>query len=98
MAETLVAGSAYRFELNARKDGALWNLTGLTVKLILKKPDLSESEKTATVTDGPNGVARYASVAADLDVTGEWFRTWEITELAKPYRDRPISFLVEDSP
>jgi hypothetical protein len=97
---TLVAGSTYRFKLAATKDGAAWDLSSATVTLYLQKPDGTLVTKTGTVYDGPNGLARFDSEAADLDPAdvGVWSRSWEITDGAVVQESQSIVFLVEDSP
>ncbi len=94
----LTVGSTYRFRLEAEKDGVVWDLSAATVQLILKKPDDTETTYTATVTDGPGGVAVYDSAAVDLDVVGGWRLSWKVTDGSVIQKSLPIPFAVEAAP
>ncbi len=62
------------FELTVMDGAAVVNISTATTKqIILKKPDLTKSTKTATfTTDGSDGKMRYVIVADDLDQSGDW--------------------------
>ena len=97
-ADALTVGSTYDFILNAKKDGVTWNITGATVTVVFRKPDASQVTRSATVTDGPNGVAAYAGTTTDLDVIGGWRRTWRVVLGAIDLRYIPIPFSVQAAP
>lgn len=74
--QTFTTGSVYAFELEALKDGVVWDITGAAVSLWLTDPAGTEAEKTATVTDGPAGLAAYTTLETDFDRRGTWLRQW----------------------
>ena len=98
MADALIVGSTYAWTLNAKKDGAVWDITGATVTMILRKDDGTESTKSATVTDGPAGVAVYTGLTTDLTEVGGWRRTWRVVLGAIDIKYLPIPFSVQASP
>lgn len=98
IAEPVTIASTNRFRLEAKKDGVIWALTSATVTLLLRKPDGTGLVKTATVTDGPGGVAEYVSLTTDLDVIGGWRRSWRVVDGAVDVRSLPIPFSVQAAP
>lgn len=97
----LTSGSTYLFVLVARKDGVIWDLTSATVVLILRDPDLVESQKTATVFNGPAGIARYSAPVTDIDAVDtvgkpKWARRWVITDGSIVQKSHWIEFSVPD--
>ena len=55
-----------------KQDGSAYDITGQTVTFRFAKPDGTTTDKTATVTDGPNGVASWTSTSGFLDQAGRW--------------------------
>lgn len=97
-ADALTVGSTYRFRLEARLNGAVWNLALATVQLLLRDPDGNTETKSATVTDPVGGIAVYDSVAADLDEAGGWRRSWKVTDGSIIQTSQTIPFSVEAAP
>jgi len=98
VAEAVTVASTHRFRLEARKDGVVWDITGAAVTLLLRKPDGTNSTKSATVTDGPAGIAEYVCSTADLDVHGGWRRSWRVVDGSVDIRSLAIPFSVQASP
>lgn len=57
-----------------KQDGAVLDISSqTTLEIKLKKPNGAAVTKTATfVTDGTNGLAKYTTIANDLDLDGRW--------------------------
>jgi hypothetical protein len=99
--EPLTVGSTYRFFTDPpiEKDGAVWDLTSAVVTLLLKKPDGTVLTKAATVVaPATAGVAEYVSVASDLDIAGNWSRSWKVTDGTVTQISHPKRFTVEAAP
>lgn len=100
MLVSLTSGSTYLFVLVAKKDGETWDLSNATVQLILRDPSGTQTTKTATVFNGPAGIVRYSSPAADLSTidtnTARWARRWVITDGGIIQKSHWIEFSVPD--
>lgn len=93
----LTVGSTYRFRLNAKKDGATWDLTGATVTLHITTPGGTVTAYSATVTGASSGQAEYVGTGSELDGTGTWQRAWQVVQGSVTQRSLPISFGVQRS-
>lgn len=82
------------FELNALRNGVVWDITGATVTLKFKKPDGTVLSVAPIVTDGPNGVAQYNAPTSVLDARGDWIRQWTVTKSGVILSSRQIHFNV----
>lgn len=90
----IVAGDTTTFELNATKRGVIWDISGGTVLLKLKKPDGTVlTPIAASIIDGVNGVAQYTTPTTTL-ITGDWIRQWTVTKSGVTLSSRPIEFKV----
>jgi hypothetical protein len=94
----LTVGSQYRFRATITKDGAVWNITGATVTLHLKNPSGTTSIKSASILSATNGQVYYDSAAADLDVAGQWKRSWKISLSGVIDFTAPVQFTVVEAP
>ncbi len=101
MASELIVGGTYRFEAVFYEDDesvAPLDVTGATVTLRFRRRNAHGVYETltfnATVIDGPNGLARYDNLTADLDLAGEWQLSWllEVNGLTLP--GQPEGFTV----
>lgn len=89
-------GNTHRFRTNPmRKDGAVYNLTGTTVSLLLIKPDGTVLTKAATLDDAANGVASYTTTTTDFDTAGIWKRQWKVVDGSIVLRSAPVAFEVQ---
>ncbi len=95
---SLVKNKTYTFSLEATKDEVVWDITGATVTLLLRKPSGTVVTKSATITNGAGGLAEYTTLTTDLDVVSTWSRAWNIVLGSIDVRSEPISFNVIDSP
>lgn len=61
-------------EITVKEDSTIVDLSGATTKqIVFMKPTGSTLTKTASfVTDGTDGKIKYATIAGDLDVHGDW--------------------------
>lgn len=61
-------------------DGQPANLTGATVRFLMRAPGGSlKVNGTATLEDAAGGVVSYTWAAADLDTPGTYDAEWEVT-------------------
>ncbi len=91
--QPIVVGGTYDFTHYVEKDGAVWDISGATVLIYFTKPDLTAlAPLTATVSDGPAGVAHYANPTTLLDVPGGWLRRWEVSKGGIVLPSGPIFF------
>lgn len=94
--ERIVAGNATIFRLEASKDGASWNLSGGSVRLLLQRPDGTILARAASAVAATNGTFECTVPGTDLSTTqlGRWFRRWEITDGGTVYQapEVPIAF------
>lgn len=58
---------------------AVIDLTGETVKVLVRAPDGTETAEAAVIEDAPNGICSYTFPIDTLDEEGDWS--------AKPYLD-----------
>jgi hypothetical protein len=96
-----VVGETRRWEINesgVTKDDEIWDLTGATVTLGLRDPSGNVSENSATVDDGPAGLAHYTTLTTDLDEAGWWKRSWKVSKGGVVLESPPISFRVYAAP
>ena len=91
----LTAGNTYKFTLTATKDGSVWDLTGASVALLLRKPDGTLVTKAATIDDAAAGTAHFTLAASDLDTPGVWTRSWEVTDSGIVLESEGTLFRVE---
>ena len=96
--DPLTIGSTYRFRLVAKKDGVTWDLTAATISLLFRKPDGTSLTGSATVTDGPGGVAEYVCSTTDLDIIGGWRLSWKVVAGVIVQSSLPIPFSVQAAP
>jgi len=89
-----VEGNTYRFRFTATLNGAVWDLTGATVRFRLRSPSGVVLTKIATIEDSANGIAYYDSQTTDLTVPGNWVRSWEITQGTVVQESDPVRFYV----
>ena len=75
----ITTGSTVVFRLEAKKDQVIWDITGATVVLRLIKPNETEMNLSATIINGPAGIAEYQATTLDLDAEGTWSRAWEVS-------------------
>jgi hypothetical protein len=93
----IVAGNTYRFtpnETGVLKDGAIWDLTGATVTLILTDPANVETRHVATLTAPTAGLAEYLSLVTDIVAVGQWLRKWRIVQGAIDVTSPAVPFFV----
>ena len=97
---SLTTGSTYLFVLVATKDNAVWDISAATIQFLLRDPNGSIVTKTATITNGPAGLAQYSAVAADLPILDvgatTWARRWVITDGVVIQKSHWIVFSVPD--
>lgn len=94
--QPIVVGSTIDFTVIAKKDGSVWDISGATVTLYLRKPDGTVlSPLTATVSNGPAGTAHYQTDNDDLDVAGDWARQWKIVKSGIELKTKIIPFTVD---
>lgn len=68
-----------RYQLKDNDD-AVVNLTGHTVKFLMKTPGGAvKVNASATVTDAATGKVSYSWVLADTDTAGQYHAEWEVT-------------------
>lgn len=101
---TYIIGNTHQFLLTAKKLAydaaafavldAVWDLTTATVTLIFVKPDGTLVTKTASITNGPKGLAQYTTTTTDLDTVGDWQRYWRVIDGSVDLRSGPITFTV----
>jgi hypothetical protein len=60
-------------------DGVPVNLTGCTVKFLLRKPGIAVISQTATVAAALTGDVTYQPVLADVSKVGKYQQEWEVT-------------------
>lgn len=98
MAEDVVAGGTYRFELKARKDGDAWDLTGATVTLFLYDPvSNTTAARSASLSATRSDVAYYDGSTSDVAAAGDWERAWRVRQGTLDLTSRKIAFRVVDS-
>lgn len=91
-----VVGNTHAFKLTAKKDGSVWDISGATVTLSLRKPDGTVlSAFTASITNGPGGLAQYQVANTVLDESGDWARQWFISKSGVELRTKIIPFTVD---
>ncbi len=91
----IVVGDDHDFGVAVEKDGVVWDITGASVKLYLRDPSGNWSTAyTATVSDGPGGLAHYQVDETVLDEVGYWIRQWEITKSGITLRTDRFEFYV----
>lgn len=90
------AGKTYRMRLIASIDGAVWNITGATVTLILKDQDGNVTEKTANITSASDGTAEYTTTITDL-TAGTWELSWEVSQSGVVLESETEEFQVAES-
>lgn len=96
--QPIVVGSTIDFTLNAKKDGVVWDITGATVLLYLRKPNGTVLDAfTATVSNGPGGIAHYQVADTVLNTEGDWARQWKVEKSGVELKTRIVNFTVEPS-
>ncbi len=77
--QPIVVGDTVDFKLTAKKDSAVWDITGATVTFYLMKPDGTIlSPFTATLSSPTLGIAHYQVATTVLSVAGKWQRQWKV--------------------
>ncbi len=101
MASEIFVGGTYRFEaiiFENESDTDPMNISGATVTVRWHRRNANGVYETlefdATVVDGPNGLARYDNLAADIDLPGEWQESWLVELEALSLPTQPESFTV----
>lgn len=94
--QNIVVGNDVSFTLEVKKDGVVWDISSASVLFYLRDPDGNWSTAyTATVTDGPGGVAVYNAAETVIDQEGSWMKQWEITKDDITLRTEAEAFTVE---
>jgi uncharacterized protein YfaS (alpha-2-macroglobulin family) len=89
----IAVGNVHTFTALLQKDGATYNLTSLTVKIRLIRPNGTLArEASVTIVDAAAGSVSFTNLTTDFDEAGQWQRQWKIVEV--PLRSRPFSFPV----
>ena len=94
----LVVGSQYRFEATLTRNRAVWDLTGATVTINFKRSDGTTFTQSASLLAATTGQVNYDCTTSDLDMAGNWTRSWKIVLSTKTYYTLPVQFVVSDSP
>ena len=86
--------TAIDFTLTAELDGTAVDLTGATVKFIIKSTadGATAVEEAATVTDAENGVAVYSPGAQFPTTVGAYEQEWEVTQADATVLSFPVSY------
>lgn len=96
--QPLVVGDTADFTIHVKKDGAVWDISGATVTLTLRDPDGNTvGPFSATVSNGPGGIAHYQVADTVLDQSGDWARQWKVEKSGVELKTRIINFTVEPS-
>jgi hypothetical protein len=96
--QPIVVGNTHDFKLTAKKDGSVWDISGATITLYLRKPDGTVlSGFSASITNGPAGLAHYQVDNDDLDVAGDWARQWKVVKSGVELKTKIIPFTVDPS-
>lgn len=96
--QPIIVGNTQDFTLYAKKDGVVWDITGATVLLSLRKPDGTIlGPFTAIISNGPGGIAHYQVDNTVLDIEGDWSREWKVSKSGVEIRTKIINFTVEPS-
>ena len=92
----LVAESTLNIAMEAKQSGgAPWDLSGQTTVTLKFNPPIGDSfVRTATIDDGPAGLAHYTLEVDDILVGGTWERRWRIQQGAIDLTSLPIVFEV----
>lgn len=94
--QPIVVGNTHNFKLAAKKDGVVWDISGATITLTLRKPDGTLlAAFSATITNGPLGLANYQVANTVLDTAGDWQRQWFISKSGVELKTKIINFTVE---
>jgi hypothetical protein len=94
-----VLGDTPAFTLNALLDGLTWDITSAVVTLYLTTPEKTLlAPLTATVTNGPGGIAVYQAGSGVLNQQGDWTRQWNVQKLGVSMWSDPIGFYVGYGP
>jgi len=92
-AERLTVGSSYIFELQAKKNGIPWDLTGGSVTLNFTDPKFVATSVGASIS-GSTATANWSAP----DNVGEWLRSWSISAGGITQNSDGIAFLVTKMP
>lgn len=94
MADEITTGSTIKFELDADKDGATWDLTAATVTFYLTDPSGNRAEYAGTIDSASNGLASYTVATSVLDEVGTWTRQWKVVQSSVTLWTTPKEFYV----
>lgn len=96
--QPIVVGNTHNFKLTAKKDGVIWDISGATITLSLRKPDGTIlSPFSASITNGPLGLANYQVADTVLDTAGDWARQWKVEKSGVELKTKIIPFTVDPS-
>ena len=96
--QPIVVGNTMDFQLAAGQGGIAWDLTEATVSLEFRRPDGTiVGPSSATITDGPGGLAHFQCLDTLLDIDGRWARQWKVTQSGVELASKQIVFLVAPS-
>lgn len=91
----LTLNSTYRFKLAARKDNAVWDLTGASVYLLMQLPDGTSISRVGTILVAADGTAKYDSLTTgDLTIEGRYLRSWRVVQGGVDIASTPTPFWV----
>ncbi len=95
--DRIFIGATKRFEIQARKDGLVWDFTSAAVTMYLKHPNGSITSHAGTVdTPATAGIAYFVAATTTLDVAGLWQRWWIIVDSTISEPVGPFPFQVHD--
>ena len=97
-AQPVVLGDTANFQLNAEKDGVVWDLAGALVQLYFLDPSaVAYGPYTATVNGNILGQANYQVPTGLLNAVGDWRREWVVNQSGLVLKSKEIVFSVVKS-
>lgn len=95
-ADDFVAGGTYTFKLVASKDGVVWDITGATIYLVLRRGRSIVSRFAATITNASGGIAQYTTTTEDLKA-GNYLCSWQVSQGSIVVESPSVPFPVADA-